>query len=120
MLNMAKQQELFFQDFVSAQLTRAMQVVLKDPAVVSQVVKIIKSDTCPMTSIWPHCTRGGQYYKFVELCIFLYNLRFLFSFLCRVNICQLNDNSHSINTYIFALTFWLKPISTGKNGNSEY
>ena len=43
----------------------------------------------------------GEFNKFVELGIFLYNSRFLFSFLCSVNLCQLNDNSRSVNTYIF-------------------
>ena len=46
--------------------------------------------------------------KFVELSVFLYNSRFLFSFLCSVNLCQLNDNSRSVNMYIFALIFCLK------------
>ena len=30
----------------------------------------------------------GEFNKFVELGIFLYNSRFLFSFLCSVNLCQ--------------------------------
>ena len=50
----------------------------------------------------------GEFNKFVELGIFLYNSRLLFSFLCSVNLCQLNDNSRSVNTYIFALTFCVK------------
>ena len=47
----------------------------------------------------------GEFNKFVELGIFLYNSRFLFSFLCIVNVCHLNDNSRSVNTYIFCSHF---------------
>ena len=47
----------------------------------------------------------GEFNKFVELGIFLHNSRFLFSFLCSVNLCQLNDNSCSVNTYIFCSYF---------------
>ena len=47
----------------------------------------------------------GEFNKFVELGIFLYNSRFLFSFLCSVNLCQLNDNSRSVNRYIFCSYF---------------
>ena len=47
----------------------------------------------------------GEFNKFVELGIFLYNSRFLFSFLCSVNLYQLNDNSRSVNTYIFCSFF---------------
>ena len=46
-----------------------------------------------------------EFNKFVELGIFLYNSRFLFSYLCSVNLCQLNGNSRSVNTYIFRSYF---------------
>ena len=46
-----------------------------------------------------------EFNKFVELGIFLYNSRFFFSFLCSVKLCQLNDNSRSVNTYIFCSYF---------------
>ena len=39
----------------------------------------------------------GEFSNFVECGIFLYNSRFLFTFLCSVNLCHLNDNSHSVN-----------------------
>ena len=37
-----------------------------------------------------------------------FKIVFVFSLLCSVSLCQLNDNSRSINTYIFAFTFCLK------------
>ena len=59
----------------------------------------------------------AEVYKFVELGIFLYNSKFLLSFVCGISHCQLNDNSRSVNTG-FAVTFVGKPI--GKNEKSEY
>ena len=47
----------------------------------------------------------GEFNKLV----FFYTIHdFFFLFLCSVNLFQLNDNSRSVNTYIFALTFCLK------------
>ena len=58
----------------------------------------------------------GEVNKFVALGIFLYNSKFSFIFLYNIKLCWLNDNSHSVNTYIFALTFLaVKPIPIGKN-----
>ena len=54
-------------------------------------------------------TRGGVN-KFVELCIFVYNSKFLLSYLCRRNLCQSNDNSHGINPYLFCFYFLLENL----------
>ena len=35
--------------------------------------------------------------------------------MCSVNLCQLNDYSRSVNTYIFAFTFCLKTYIHGQN-----
>ena len=65
----------------------------------------------------------GEFNKFVELSIFLYNSRFLFSFLCSVYLCQLNDNSCSVNMCIFCSYFLfenLYPQAKMESQNIEF
>ena len=52
--------------------------------------------------------------KFVELGILLYNSRFFFLFLYSINLCQLNDNSRPVNTYII----FIRPLKTGRSMGS--
>ena len=54
----------------------------------------------------------GEVNKFVECGIFLYNSRFV-SFLCSEDLCQLQDNSRSVNN-VFRSTYNLFEANTQK------
>ena len=61
-----------------------------------------------------HINQKSDYDDYDELGIFLYNSRFLFSFLCSVNLCQLNGDSCLVNTYIICSSICLKIYTHGQ------
>ena len=63
----------------------------------------------------------AEFNKFVELGIFLYNSRFLSSFLCSVKLCQCNDNSRLVKILLLLPFVWkLYPEAKMESQNVEF